>query len=97
MPEDLQARVESLEGRRRCWKVLAITSWVGFALLTVVAVVAVFEVRAATQREVAAIREAEAARIEAQKAKEEEEQAEGKTRRMLYFMNVGLAQQGAKP
>jgi hypothetical protein len=92
MTENLDERIGALQRSRRRWKLAAIASWAGFALLTVVAAVAVFEVRLATERELAAIREAEAARIEAQKAREEKEQAEGNARRMLYFMDVGLAQ-----
>jgi hypothetical protein len=98
MPE----HVKSLERSRRRWRAAAVASWVGSALLAVVAVAAVLEVRAATQREVAAMREAEAARMEAQRAKEEQDQAGEKVRRLLYLRDVGLAQRdweaaGAKP
>jgi hypothetical protein len=102
MPEALHERVESLERSRSRWRLAAVASWVGLALVTVVAVAAFFVIRVATESQLAAIQEAEAARMEAQKAREEQQQAEDHARRLLYFSNVGLAQReweagGAKP
>jgi hypothetical protein len=92
MPEDLHERVVSLERSRRRWKLLAVASWVGFALLIVVAVVLGVEAWAAADRDRVARREAEAARSEAEQASERAKQAEDRAREVLYFMNVGLAQ-----
>jgi hypothetical protein len=66
MPEDLQERVASLERSRRRWKLLAIGSWVGFALLIVVPFVVLgYEARLAAER----------ARAEAARAQIEQERA----------------------
>jgi hypothetical protein len=82
MPDDLQERVVSLERSRRRWRLAAIASWVGFALLIVFPVVLGYQARLA----------AEHARADAARAEAEQERA----RNILEFLNAP-AQQKEKP